>query len=178
MVLAARQADGSHLKIPQAADVVIEDDVEVGANSTIDRPAVGETRISAGTKLDNLVHIGHGVTVGRRVLFAAQVGVAGSSVVEDDVILAGQVGVAGHLRLGKGVMATAQTGIPGSLPPGAYVSGTPAIPHDDWLKSSAVHRHLPALRKRVAALEQRIAELEEKLEECRTHLNPQNPRSL
>jgi UDP-3-O-[3-hydroxymyristoyl] glucosamine N-acyltransferase len=173
----AKQADGTHLKIPQTADVIIEDDVEIGANTTIDRPAVGETRVCAGTKIDNLVHIAHGVTVGRRVLFAAQVGIAGSSVIEDDVILAGQVGVAGHLRLGKGVVATAQTGIPGSLPAGAYVSGYPAIPHPEWLKASAIFRQLPVLRKRVAELEQRIVELEEKLEECRTRLSPQNPRT-
>ena len=114
----ARQADGTHLKIPQHADVVIEDDVEIGANTTIDRPAVGETRIGAGTKIDNLVQIGHGVSVGRRVLFAAQVGIAGSTVIEDDVVLAGQVGVANHVRLGKGVVATAQTGIPNSVDAG------------------------------------------------------------
>jgi UDP-3-O-[3-hydroxymyristoyl] glucosamine N-acyltransferase len=161
----AKQADGTHLKIPQGAAVVIEDDVEIGANSTIDRPAVGETRIQAGTKIDNLVHIAHGVTVGRRVLLAAQVGVSGSAVVEDDVILAGQVGVAGHLRVGKGAMVTAQSGIPNSVEPGAYVSGSPAIPHQDWLKASAVYRQLPALRKRVAELERRLIELEEKLNE-------------
>jgi UDP-3-O-[3-hydroxymyristoyl] glucosamine N-acyltransferase len=159
----AKQADGTHLKIPQGAAVVIEDDVEIGANSTIDRPAVGETRIQAGTKIDNLVHIAHGVSVGRRVLLAAQVGVSGSAVLEDDVILAGQVGVAGHLRVGKGAMATAQSGIPNSVEPGAYVSGSPAIPHRDWLKSSAAYRQLPALRKRVAELERRLIELEEKL---------------
>ncbi len=162
----ARQPDGSHLKIPQRADVIIEDDVEIGANTTVDRPAVGETRIGAGTKIDNLVQVGHGVTIGRRVLFAAQVGIAGSCVIEDDVILAGQVGVANHVRLGKGVLATAQTGIPNSVDPGEYISGYPAIAHRDWLKSSAVYRQLPALRKRVADLEQRIAELEEKLAEC------------
>jgi UDP-3-O-[3-hydroxymyristoyl] glucosamine N-acyltransferase len=161
----AKQADGTHLKIPQGAGVVIEDDVEIGANSTIDRPAVGETRIQAGTKIDNLVHIAHGVSVGRRVLLAAQVGISGSAVVEDDVILAGQVGVAGHLRVGKGAMATAQSGIPGSLDAGAYVSGSPAIPHQDWLKASAVYRQLPALRKRIAQLERRLVELEEKLKE-------------
>jgi len=161
----AKQADGTHLKIPQGAGVVIEDDVEIGANSTIDRPAVGETRIQAGTKIDNLVHIAHGVSVGRRVLLAAQVGISGSAVVEDDVILAGQVGVAGHLRVGKGAMATAQSGIPNSVDAGAYVSGSPAIPHQDWLKASAVYRQLPALRKRVAELERRLAELEEKLKE-------------
>ena len=159
-----RQHDGSHLKIPQTAGVVIEDDVEIGANTTIDRPAVGETRIRAGAKIDNLVQIAHGVSVGERALFAAQVGIAGSTIVEDDVVLAGQVGVAGHLRIGKGVVATAQTGIPNSIEPGELVSGYPAIPNRDWLKSSAVFRQLPALKRRVAELEQRIAELEQKLE--------------
>jgi UDP-3-O-[3-hydroxymyristoyl] glucosamine N-acyltransferase len=161
----AKQADGTHLKIPQGAGVVIEDDVEIGANSTIDRPAVGETRVQAGTKIDNLVHIAHGVSVGRRVLLAAQVGISGSAVVEDDVILAGQVGVAGHLRIGKGAMATAQSGIPNSIEAGAYVSGSPAVPHREWLKASASYRQLPALRKRVAELERRLVELEEKLKE-------------
>jgi len=159
----AKQADGTHLKIPQAAGVVIEDDVEIGANSTIDRPAVGETRVQAGTKIDNLVHVAHGVSIGRRVLLMAQVGISGSAVVEDDVILAGQVGVAGHLRIGRGAMATAQSGIPSSVEAGEYVSGSPAIPHRDWMKSAAAYRQLPALRKRVAELEHRLAELEEKL---------------
>jgi UDP-3-O-[3-hydroxymyristoyl] glucosamine N-acyltransferase len=163
-----KQADGTHLKIPQRADVIIEDDVEIGAHTAIDRPAVGETRISAGTKIDNLVQIAHGVTVGRRVLLAAQVGIAGSSVLEDDVVLAGQVGIAGHLRVGKGVVATAQTGVPNSVEAGAFISGYPAIANRDWLKASAVFRHLPALRKRVVELEARLAELEEKLEACRT----------
>ena len=161
-----RQADGSHLKIPQHADVVIEDDVEIGANTAIDRPAVGETRIRRGAKIDNLVQIAHGVSVGERTLFAAQVGIAGSTVVEDDVVLAGQVGVAGHLRIGKGVVATAQTGVPNSVE-GGMISGYPAIPNRDWLKSSAVFRNLPALKKRVVELEQRLAELQEKLDACR-----------
>ena len=162
----ARQPDGSHLKIPQRAGIVLEDDVEIGANTTIDRPAIGETRIGAGTKIDNLVQVAHGVRVGRRVLLAAQVGIAGSCEIDDDVVLAGQVGVANHVRLGKGVIATAQTGIPNSVDAGEYISGYPAIAHRDWLKSSAVYRQLPALRKRVADLEQRIAELEEKLAAC------------
>lgn len=162
----AKQPDGNYLKIPQLADLIVEDDVEIGANTTIDRPAVGETRIGAGTKIDNLVQIGHGVSIGRRVIFAAQVGIAGSCVIEDDVVLAGQVGVANHVRLGKGVLATAQTGIPNSVAAGEYISGYPAIPHRDWLKSSAVYRQLPALKKRVVDLEQRIAELEKKLVEC------------
>jgi UDP-3-O-[3-hydroxymyristoyl] glucosamine N-acyltransferase len=162
------QSGGEHVKIPQHAAVVIEDDVEIGANTTIDRPAVGETRIGAGTKVDNLVQIAHGVAVGRRVLLAAQVGIAGSTVVEDDVVLAGQVGVAGHLRLGKGARATAQTGIPNSVEAGRLVSGYPAIANRQWLKSSAVFRELPKLKKRVADLEQRIVELKEMLAECRT----------
>lgn len=163
-----KQADGTHMKIPQRARVVIEDDVEMGANSCVDRPAVGETRIGAGTKIDNLVQVAHGVRIGRRVLLAAQVGIAGSSVLEDDVVLAGQVGVAGHLRIGRGVVATAQTGIPNSVDAGSFISGYPAIPNREWLKSSALFRQLPALRKRVADLEQRITELEEKLAEWST----------
>jgi UDP-3-O-[3-hydroxymyristoyl] glucosamine N-acyltransferase len=156
-----RQPDGSHFKIPQTAGVVIEDDVEIGANTTIDRPAVGETRIGAGTKIDNLVQVAHGVTVGRNVLFASQVGIAGSTVVEDDVVLAGQVGVAGHIRIGKGVVATAQTGVPNSVEAGELISGYPAIPNREWLKAAAVFRQLPELRKRVAELEQRLKDLEE-----------------
>ena len=157
-----KQSDGTHLKIPQHGDVVIEDDVEIGANTTIDRPAVGETRIGAGTKIDNLVQVAHGVTVGKRALFAAQVGIAGSTTIEDEVVLAGQVGVAGHLRIGKGVVATAQTGVPNSVDAGTMISGYPAIPNRDWLKASAIFRQLPALKKRVAELEQRLAELEAK----------------
>ena len=159
----ARDTDGSHYKIPQAGSVVIEDDVEIGANTTIDRPAVGETRIGAGAKIDNLVQIAHGVTVGRRSMLAAQVGIAGSTTLEESVTLAGQVGVAGHLTVGKGTIATAQTGIPNSIEPGSLVSGYPAIDNRDWLKASAVFRKLPELRKTIAALERRIAELEGKL---------------
>jgi len=158
----ARRRDGSHHKIPQIGGVVIEDDVEIGANTTIDRPAVGETRVGAGTKIDNLVQVAHGVHIGRHVLLAAQVGVAGSSVVEDQVTLAGQVGVAGHITIGKGTIATAQTGIPNSVEAGAFISGYPAIPNRDWLKASAVFRKLPELRKLVSDLERRISELEAK----------------
>src|SRR5207253_5446463 len=107
----ARQKDGTHLKIPQHADVVIEDDVEIGANSTIDRPAVGETRIKAGAKIDNLVHIAHGVTIGRRALLAAQVGIAGSTTIDDDVMMAGQSGVIGHVRVGKGAVIGAKSAV-------------------------------------------------------------------
>ena len=159
----ARQTDGTHYKIPQIGGVVIEDGVEIGANTTIDRPAVGETRIGAGSKIDNLVQIAHGVTLGRDVLLAAQVGIAGSTKIEDRVTLAGQVGVAGHLTVGKGVIASAQTGIPNSVDAGAFVSGYPAIDNRDWLKASAVFRRLPELRKALAALQRRLDELEERL---------------
>jgi len=156
----ARRRDGSHEKIPQIGCVVVEDDVEIGANTTVDRPAVGETRIGAGSKIDNLVQVAHGVQVGKNVLLAAQVGVAGSAVIEDQVILAGQVGVVGHLTIGKGTVATAQTGIPHSVDPGSSVSGYPAIPTRDWLKASAVFRRLPELRRVLSDLERRVTELE------------------
>jgi UDP-3-O-[3-hydroxymyristoyl] glucosamine N-acyltransferase len=159
----AKRPDGTHHKIPQIGGVTIEDDVEIGANATVDRPAVGETRIGAGSKIDNLVHVAHGVTIGRNVLLAAQVGIAGSTTIEDDVTLAGQVGVSGHITIGKGTVATAQSGIPNSVDPGSFISGYPAIDNRDWLKSSAVFRRLPQLRKAIAALEARLAELEQRL---------------
>ena len=119
------------------------------------------------------MHIAHGVSVGRRVLLAAQVGIVGSTVVEDDVMLAGQVGVAGTSADRQGRRwRPRRAESRSSIDAGEFVSGSPAIPHRDWLKASAVYRQLPALKKRVAELEQRIAELEEKLAECRTRLIP------
>lgn len=159
----AARPDGTHQKIPQVGGVVIEDDVEIGANAAIDRPAVGETRVGAGSKIDNLVQVAHGVTIGRNVLLAAQVGIAGSTTIEDAVTLAGQVGVSGHITIGKGTIATAQTGIPNSVDAGSFISGYPAIDNRDWLKSSAVFRKLPELRKAIADLEARLAELEARL---------------
>src|SRR5919197_5283051 len=117
----AKQADGTHLKIPQHAAVFIEDDVEIGANAAIDRPPVGETRIKAGTKIDNLVHIAHGVTVGRRVLLAGQSGMAGSTILADDVTVAGQSGVVGHVEIGKGALIGAKSSVTRSLEAGAFV---------------------------------------------------------
>jgi UDP-3-O-[3-hydroxymyristoyl] glucosamine N-acyltransferase len=155
-----RRSDGTHQKIPQTSIVVIEDDVEIGANTTVDRPALGETRIMAGAKIDNLVQIGHGVTVGRNALLAAQVGIAGSTTIGESVTLGGQVGVAGHVRIGNRVSAVGQSGITNSLPDGAFVSGYPAIDNREWLKSSVIFRKLPELRKRLADLEKRILELE------------------
>ena len=156
----AHRSDGTHVKIPQIGAVVVEDDVEIGANTTIDRPAVGETRISAGTKIDNLVQVAHGVRIGRDSLLAAQVGIAGSTILEDRVTLAGQVGVAGHLTIGKGVVATAQSGIPSSVEAGAFISGYPAIDNREWLKASAIFRRLPELKKTLADLMRRLDDLE------------------
>jgi UDP-3-O-[3-hydroxymyristoyl] glucosamine N-acyltransferase len=157
----ARRDDGSYEKIPQPGLVVIEDDVEIGANTTIDRPAVGETRIRAGAKLDNLVQVGHGVSVGRNTLLCAQVGIAGSVEVGNDVVLAGQVGVAGHLEIGDKVVATAQTGIANTVEAGTLVSGYPAIANRDWLKASTVFKRLPELKKTLADLESRLAAIEQ-----------------
>jgi len=162
----AREAAGTHVKIPQHADVVVEDDVEIGANTTIDRPAVGETRIEAGTKIDNLVQIAHGVRIGRRSLIASQVGIAGSTVVEEDVTLAGQVGVNGHIRIGRGAIASGKTGVTRDVDPGAFISGYPGIPNREWRKAQVLVRHLPELKKRIDDLEQRIADLQEQLAEC------------
>jgi UDP-3-O-[3-hydroxymyristoyl] glucosamine N-acyltransferase len=159
----AHRPDGTHVKIPQIGTVVVEDDVEIGANTTIDRPAVGETRISAGTKIDNLVQVAHGVRIGRDSLLAAQVGIAGSTTLEDRVTFAGQVGVAGHLTIGKGVVATAQSGIPNSVEAGAFISGYPAIDNRRWLKASALFRRLPELKKTVSDLMRRLDELEQRL---------------
>jgi UDP-3-O-[3-hydroxymyristoyl] glucosamine N-acyltransferase len=153
----ARRADGTHEKIPQVGRVVIGDDVEIGANTTIDRPALGETRIGAGTKIDNLVQVAHGVRIGRNVLLAAQVGIAGSATLDDDVMLGGQVGVAGHVTLGKGASAVGQSGITNSLPPGAFVSGYPAIDNRQWLRACAVFKHLPELKRSVLRLESLLA---------------------
>lgn len=154
-----RRPDGTHEKIPQVATVVVEDDVEIGANATVDRPAVGETRIRAGAKIDNLVQIGHGVTVGRNVLMAAQVGVSGSTEIEDDVMFGGQVGVGGHLTIGRGAIAAGQSGVTNSLEAGAMVAGYPAIDSREWRRSSAMFRRLPELKKRIEALEASVADL-------------------
>jgi UDP-3-O-[3-hydroxymyristoyl] glucosamine N-acyltransferase len=155
----APRADGTHEKIPQTAPVVIEDDVEIGANTTIDRPAVGETRIKAGTKIDNLVQIAHGVVLGKNVLLAAQVGIAGSTVIGDGVQFGGQVGVGGHLTIGSGAIVVGQSGVTNSLEPGDVVAGYPAIDSREWRKASVIFRRLPELKRRIEELEARLDEL-------------------
>jgi UDP-3-O-[3-hydroxymyristoyl] glucosamine N-acyltransferase len=159
-----RRGDGTHEKIPQVATVVIEDDVELGANTTVDRPAVGETRIRTGTKIDNLVQVGHGVTVGRNVLMAAQVGIAGSTEIDDDVVFGGQVGVGGHLRIGRGAIAVGQSGVTNSLDARAMVAGYPAIDSREWRKASVLFRRLPELKRRLERLEAMVAALAERRE--------------
>jgi UDP-3-O-[3-hydroxymyristoyl] glucosamine N-acyltransferase len=156
----AKQEDGSWYKIIQSGTVVVEDDVEIGAATTIDRATVGETWIGQGTKVDNRVHIGHGCQIGKNCLICAQVGLAGSTRLGDNVILAGQVGAAGHLTIGDGVIAIAQTGIPSSVEPGKTISGSPAIDQRTWLKSSAIHARLPELNKHLRDLERRVRDLE------------------
>jgi UDP-3-O-[3-hydroxymyristoyl] glucosamine N-acyltransferase len=149
-----------HFKIPQVGIVVLEDDVEVGAGTTIDRAALGETRVGRGTKIDNLVQLGHNVAVGEDCLIIAQVGVAGSSRLGNRVVMAGQSAVVGHVTLGDGVIVGAKAGVPGDLPPGAVVSGAPAFDHREWMKASTVFRKLPELRRKVLELERRLARLD------------------
>jgi len=133
------------VKMEQSGVVVLEAGVEVGCNSTIDRPAVGETRIKAQTKIDNLVHIAHGCEVGQNCALAAQVGLAGGVTVGNQVLLAGQVGVANQTRIGDQVVASAQSGLHGVIGPGQTISGTPYMPHEVYLKASAVYKRLPEM---------------------------------
>jgi len=142
---------GHWYKIPQPMPVVIEDDVEIQANSCIDRASVGETHISRGTKIDNLVQVGHGSHVGQHSLLAAQVGLAGSTEVGNNVILTGQAGVVGHCKVGDGAIVTPQSGVAADIPAGAIVSGSPAVDHTLWLKYSALLKRLPEIAKAVRA---------------------------
>lgn len=158
----AQRPDKAWFKIPQAGIVIIEDEVEIGAGSTIDRATIGATIIGRGTKIDNLVQIGHGSRVGQHTLLCAQVGLAGSTQIGNEVILSGQVGVAGHLQIGDRVVATAQTGIPSSVESGRVISGYPAINNRDWLRASAVFAQLPQLQKEVRALKAELSILKSK----------------
>jgi UDP-3-O-[3-hydroxymyristoyl] glucosamine N-acyltransferase len=132
---------------------VIGDDVEIGANTTVDRGSIGDTTIGSGTKIDNLVHIGHNCTIGRNCFIVAQVGIAGSSIVEDGARLAGQVGLAGHLTVGAGASVGAQSGVMTDIPPGETWSGYPARPHRMWLRSTSMFYKLPELVRRIGVFE-------------------------
>jgi UDP-3-O-[3-hydroxymyristoyl] glucosamine N-acyltransferase len=147
----AKTPEGSWYKIPQPAPVVIEDDVEVQANSCIDRASVGETRIGRGVKVDNLVQVGHGSRVGDDALLCAQVGLGGSTEIGNRVILTGQVGVVGHVKVGEAAIVTPQSGVANNIPAGALVSGAPAVDHKLWLKYSAILPKLPEIVRAVRA---------------------------
>lgn len=148
----AKNGNGAWVKILQSGPAVLEDEVEVQANACVDRASVGETHIARGAKIDNLVQVGHGSSVGENTLLCAQVGLAGSTHVGKDVILAGQVGVAGHLSIGDGAVATAQTGIPSDVAPGAVVSGYPAMDNKAWLRTVAAVNRLPEMMRRLRTL--------------------------
>jgi UDP-3-O-[3-hydroxymyristoyl] glucosamine N-acyltransferase len=143
--MAGAKSGAAWYKIRQSGPAVLEDRVEVQANACIDGASIGETRIMAGAKIDNLVQVGHGSTVGEDTLLCAQVGLAGSTTIGRNVILAGQVGVAGHCEIGDGVIATAQSGIPNDVAAGRMVSGYPAVDNRQWLKSVALFNRLPEL---------------------------------
>jgi UDP-3-O-[3-hydroxymyristoyl] glucosamine N-acyltransferase len=147
----AKNNHGAWHKIVQSGPAVIEDDVEIQANACVDRASVGETRVKRGAKIDNLVQVGHGSTVGENSLLCAQVGLAGSTQVGKNVILAGQVGIAGHCRIGDGVVATAQSGIPHDVEDGKMVSGYPAMDNKHWLRCVAAFQRLPEMVKAVRA---------------------------
>ena len=150
------------LKIPQAGRVVIEDDVEIGAATTIDRASVGESRIGRGSKLDNLVQIGHSCTVAEDSLLCAQVGLAGSSHIGSRVILAGQAGVAGHLTIGDDVVLTAKSATSHDIPAGKVISGIPAFDNKDWLRSTAAFRRLGEMQRTLRDLERRLKQATDK----------------
>jgi UDP-3-O-[3-hydroxymyristoyl] glucosamine N-acyltransferase len=146
------QRDGQHLKIPHIGGCVIEDDVEIGANTTIDRGSIDDTVVGAGTKIDNLVQIAHNVRIGKVCLIMAQVGIAGSARVEDGCMLLGQVGVAGHHTIGRGARVAAQAGVFGDIPAGETWSGYPARPHKEALRAQAAMFKLPGLLRRIERL--------------------------
>lgn len=145
-------------KMEQSGYTILEDGVEVGCNSTIDRPSVGETRVSQNTKIDNLVHIGHGCKVGANCALAGQVGMAGGVKVGNGVLLAGQVGIANQAHIGDGAIATAKAGIHNDVEPGAIVTGTPAIPHKVFLKAAAVYQRLPEMYQTLRQLQRRLGD--------------------
>ena len=149
---------GRHEKVPQIGSVVIGDDVEIGANTTIDRARFSRTFIGEGTKIDNLVQIGHNVVIGRHCMICAQVGISGSATLEDFVVLGGQAGVAGHITIGKGVRAGGRAGLNADLPPGGFVTGNPAIPMMLERRITLLTQRLPELFKRVATLEEQLAD--------------------
>lgn len=155
----APQADGSFQKVPQIGNVVIEDNVEIGANTTIDRATIGSTIIRSGAKLDNLIQIAHNVEIGNSTVVAAQVGISGSTKIGKGVMIGGQVGIVGHINIGDGAKINAQSGVSKSIEPGKAVTGSPAHDYTSTLRSQAISRNLPELEKRIKELEGIIRQL-------------------
>jgi UDP-3-O-[3-hydroxymyristoyl] glucosamine N-acyltransferase len=151
---------GQHHKIPQVGTVIIEDDVELGSNVSVDRATLGQTVIGRGTKVDNLVQIAHNVTIGAHSILVAQVGIAGSTRVGHHVIIGGQAGLADHLVIGDQVMIAARAGVNRNLEPNQIVSGAPVMPHEIWVKAQAVIPRLPELRQAVRTLEEKMKQIE------------------
>ena len=147
---------GTHHKIPQVGGVIIEDDVEIGANVIIDRATVGNTIIGAGTKIDNLVQIAHNVKVGKKCIIIAQVGISGSVEIGDGAILAGKVGVRDHIKIGSGAIIGAGSGVSGDIPDKQVYSGSPAIPHRTWLRAQSLYAKLPDFARRLKVIERKI----------------------
>lgn len=145
-----------HAKIPQIGRVVIEDDVEIGANSAVDRASLGTTVIGRGTKIDNLVQVAHNVAIGEHSIVVSQVGIAGSARIGSNVVLAGQAGVRDHAVIGDRVMAGGQTGITGDVPAGSLIWGTPHMPHKEWMRLQVYLKKLPALFDKVRRMEEKL----------------------
>ena len=156
----AQDEKGQHVKVPQVGIVQIDDDVEIGANCTVDRAAFGRTWIQRGTKIDNLVHLAHNVIIGEHSILIAQVGVSGSTRLGKHVVLAGQVGVVGHIEIGDGARVGAQSGVGRSVKAGEDVSGSPSMPHKDWRKMVANMKRLPQLREELKQLKMAVREIE------------------
>lgn len=155
----APQADGSFKKVPQIGNVVVEDHVEIGSNSAIDRATIGSTIIKAGAKLDNLIQIAHNVEVGNSSVIAAQAGISGSTKIGKGVMIGGQAGIVGHIQIGDGAKINAQSGVSKSIEPGKAVTGSPAFDYTSALRSQAASRKLPELEKRVKELEALVKQL-------------------
>jgi len=158
----AKRANGTHCKIVQSGVTVIEDDVEIQTLTSVDRATVGETRVKRGAKIDSLVQVGHGVVVGEDNIICAQTGLAGGTKLERNVLLAGQVGSSGHLTVHQGAIVYAQSGIGGDVEAGARISGSPAFPANEWLRSVTVFPKLPELLKTLRELKKKVDDLEQR----------------
>jgi UDP-3-O-[3-hydroxymyristoyl] glucosamine N-acyltransferase len=155
----APQADGNFKKVPQIGNVIIEDNVEIGANTTIDRATIGSTIIKSGVKLDNLIQVAHNVEIGNNTVIAAQTGISGSTKIGKGVMIGGQVGIVGHIQIGDGAKINAQSGVSKSLEPRKAVTGSPAYDYTSALRSQAINRKLPELEQRIKELEALVKQL-------------------